>query len=615
MGLRESTGRHRIRDNRRGHRRARRHVATALVVIAAAALIGNDAFNAGLAIVNARRVTKADAWVIRSHEVREALQQLQRVLYETESRQRGFLMTGEQRYLERYQADRAAVEHHLSSVVDLTADNSAQQQHVHALRPLIATRLDLLDRGVQLRNSGASRAAIIAATRDEGERLMDAIGAEVREMVAVEDELLRGRVRSSTVAGRNAVVTSVLGLAASVAVVFGVIWLLDRRAREVARARRMLRSVVRALPDPVVVVRDQQVTGTNAAADELFRKAGRAPPTTVDELVALATPSSRFRDALIGRQPLVGLDAALRVEVAGDTRRILPRAVPIAGDDESSGVIVVLSDVTDLARLDEMRSDLVAAASHELRTPMTTLRMTLLMLREGAGDLAPRMRELVETALVGVKQLLDTVDELLDMTRIEAGRLRLFPEPLYLGDVAREVVDRAATRAEELGLRLRVHAPDGEQAVLGDRARLRIVVDNLVSNALKYTPRGGAVELGVSSRRDGASGAARKVELAVTDTGRGVPEEFRSRVFEKFFRVEHYRPCGEDEPRGAGVGLYLCKEIVELHGGTIRCEPAPNRRGTRLVVALPMAEGTLPARDATLPAAEAPPAAAETSAR
>jgi NtrC-family two-component system sensor histidine kinase KinB len=273
--------------------------------------------------------------------------------------------------------------------------------------------------------------------------------------------------------------------------------------------------------------------------------------------------------------------------------------VPLAPGEENSGLIVVLSDVTDLARVDEMRSDLVAAASHELRTPVTTLRMSLIMLREGAGDLAPRMRDLIDTALVGVEQLLETVDELLDMTRIEAGRLRLSPEPLYLRDIAREVVERSRARAEELGLRVQLHALEGERAVLGDRARLRIVVDNLVNNALKYTPRGGAIDITVTSQADAASTRGEVVELTVTDTGRGVPEEFRSRVFEKFFRVEHYRPGCEDEPRGAGVGLYLCKEIVELHGGTIRCEAAPGRRGTRIVIALPVAEATRPAAEAS----------------
>jgi len=411
---------------------------------------------------------------------------------------------------------------------------------------------------------------------------------------AIHDRDVQDSLQASTFAARTGVATSAVGLVASAALVLGTLWLLDRRARQIVRATKTTAAVIRAAPDAVVLIDGERVVSMSGAAEALFKKAGLARPATLDDFVAIAAQPPRLRDAMLGRKPVdgVGLDAAVSVHVAGETRRLLPRAVPLAADDPASEVLVVLTDVTELARLDEMRSDLVAAASHELRTPATTLRMSLLMLREGAGQMEPRMRELIDTALVGVQQLLDTVDELLDMTRIEAGRLRLSAEPLYLRDVVREAADRSRARAEEMGLRLQVHALNGRRAILGDRARLRIVVDNLVRNALKYTPPGGTIELTVSSRPDPASTGG-VVELAVTDSGRGVPEEFRSRVFEKFFRVEHYRPGGEREPRGAGIGLYLCKEIVGLHGGTIRCEAAPSGRGSRFVVALPAAEATL----------------------
>jgi signal transduction histidine kinase len=576
-------------------RRTPRYLATALVVIAAAALVGKDAASAALAIVNARRVEAAEESVIHTREVRETLYHAQRVFNAMESRQRGFLLTGEAQHLEEYRINRVALERYVQRIVELTADNPAQRQRIDTIRPLLAARLDLLEEGVQLRMREGLDVARITPTVDEGERIMEAVRAEVSAMIAAEDERLREREVSSVIAARNAVVTSLVGLVASVAVVFGAIWLLDRRAREVVRARRATATVLRAVPDAVVWIEDRRVSSMNEAAEALFREAGLPRPTTLDGFAAIATPPARLRDAVVERRPLdaVGLDAAFPVDVAQGTRRILPRIVPLAFGDTAPGVLVVLSDVTDLARLDEMRSDLVAAASHELRTPATTLRMSLLMLREGAGELAPRMRDLIDTALVGVQQLLETVDELLDQTRIEAGRMRLFPEPLYLVDVVQEAAERSRARADELGLRLQVDAVNGQRAVLGDRARLRIVVDNLLRNALRYTPPGGTIEFTVSSRQGSAS-IGGVVELAVTDSGRGVPEEFRSRVFEKFFRVEHFRPGGEREPRGAGIGLYLCKEIVELHGGTIRCEAAPTGRGSRFVVALPAAESPSP---------------------
>ena len=124
-------------------------------------------------------------------------------------------------------------------------------------------------------------------------------------------------------------------------------------------------------------------------------------------------------------------------------QRLLPRVVPVPGlTPQQSGAILLLYDVTDLVRLDEMRSELVAVASHELQTPLTTLRMTLLMLKEAAGALPARERELVDTSLIGVEQLSETVHEFLDLTRIEAGELRLNVEPVHLSALFTEVADR-----------------------------------------------------------------------------------------------------------------------------------------------------------------------------
>jgi NtrC-family two-component system sensor histidine kinase KinB len=359
---------------------------------------------------------------------------------------------------------------------------------------------------------------------------------------------------------------------------------------EVLRAKRALEATMEALPDAILLIDSEgRVVAFNPAAEQLFRGLGRSCPTRVDELAQLGPASSRFQEALLEQHALdrVDLDAALRIEIGGDVRRLVPRIVPLLAEQEQSGVVLVLSDVTELARLDEMRTELVAVASHELRTPVTTLRMSLLMLREATDMLDSGVRTLVQTALGGVEQLGETVDELLDMTRIEAGRLKLSTEPVDLRQLVEEITSRSLPRANELELRIEVRAEGGLPPVSGDRARLRIVVDNIVNNALKYTPRNGTIAIQLSSHPNSHAGPA-AVEVAVTDTGHGIPTEFRSRAFEKFFRVEHYRPGSEEAPRGSGIGLYLCKEIVEAHGGTIRCEAPPEGRGARFVFWLPI---------------------------
>ncbi len=244
------------------------------------------------------------------------------------------------------------------------------------------------------------------------------------------------------------------------------------------------------------------------------------------------------------------------------------------------GAILLLYDVTDLVRLDEMRSELVAVASHELQTPLTTLRMTLLMLKEAADVLPERHRELVATSLIGVEQLTETVHEFLDLTRIEAGELRLNLEPVHVGLVIAEALRRveAQARAQDVTVAARVD-PDLPQ-IWGDPLRLRAVFDNVLSNAFKYTPAGGAVTIDAHRLTSGA------VSVSVCDTGPGIPTAFRSRVFEKFFRLEHQSEA-HPAARGAGIGLYMCRQIVELHGGEIACCAGDGNRGTCITVTVP----------------------------
>ena len=253
---------------------------------------------------------------------------------------------------------------------------------------------------------------------------------------------------------------------------------------------------------------------------------------------------------------------------------------------QPGGAILLLYDVTDLAQVDEMRSELVAVASHELQTPLTTLRMTLLMLQETSDMLPVRQRELVATSLIGVDQLTDTVHEFLDLTRIEAGELRLNLEPVRVVALLADVVRRAQRQADAQAVHLHTDDEPDLPSVVGDPRRLQVVFDNIMSNALKYTPRGECIT--VSSRRSASNGGPASVLISVTDAGPGVPIGFRARIFDKFFRIEHQQPEGRPHARGAGIGLYMCRQIVELHGGRIDCAAGQDGRGTCITVELPI---------------------------
>ena len=366
---------------------------------------------------------------------------------------------------------------------------------------------------------------------------------------------------------------------------------------EVVRAKNTLEATLEALPDAVVLLdATGQIHSMNRAAVGALASAGVHEPRCLADLQLEGLDLDAVTSAIVTGSdavPSSDLARAVRVEQNGVVQRLLPRVVPVpALNPQQRGAILLLYDVTELVRLDEMRSELVAVASHELQTPLTTLRMTLLMLQEAAHQLPERQRELLATSLIGVEQLTETIHEFLDLTRIEAGELRLNLEPVDVTAVIAEALRRVEGQARAQGVSLSFRVDPDLPAISGDPLRLRAVFDNILSNALKYTPPGGAI--GVESRAAPSTGAddAATLSIDIVDTGPGIAPAFRSRIFEKFFRLEHHQ-AHASHARGAGIGLYMCRQIVELHGGEILCGSGAGDRGTRITVTLPTKDAGL----------------------
>jgi NtrC-family two-component system sensor histidine kinase KinB len=357
---------------------------------------------------------------------------------------------------------------------------------------------------------------------------------------------------------------------------------------EVLRAKETLEATLQALPDAVVLVdHGGNVVSLNAAAEKLLVTADKRPRRAEDIIIEGFDPEVvlRFLARPVPEPATVDLSRSLRIDRNGRAIRLWPRLLPVPGLTKGrSGAILVLYDVTELAQLDERRADLVAVASHELQTPLTTLHMTLLMLNEDSDALTRRQTQLVDTAMVGAEQLTETVSEYLDLTRIEAGQLRLSWDRVDVVALATQAVRRAQVASGVPGARI-VLATEGEIPVIwGDESRLRLVLNNLLSNAVKYTPAGGIIEVSVRAERLEGDGGVR---ISVQDDGPGVPLEFRKNIFEKFFRVEHQRLEGDRGLRGSGIGLHLARQIVEHHGGRIECTSSSDLRGACMVIDIP----------------------------
>jgi NtrC-family two-component system sensor histidine kinase KinB len=358
---------------------------------------------------------------------------------------------------------------------------------------------------------------------------------------------------------------------------------------ELLLAKTTLEATLNALPDAVFVLDpDGRLVAVNPPGRAVLQAKHAPGATRLQELPLLPGHREAVDRALAGQAAngsRTDFSQALPVLLAGSLHRLLLKAVPIPEFlPRRTGAVVVLDDVTDFARLDELRSELIGVASHELKTPLTSLRMNLLLLGEKADNLTPRQQEILAAAVAGCEELGSTIDELLDVTRIEAGQLRLDLAPLDVYGVLDKALRSLQPRCEDARVGVQMRRDCDRAVVQGDAGRLGTVFTNLLTNALKYSPAGGTITV-----RVGCGTAPPTVQVAVTDAGPGIPAEFRERVFEKFFRVEDHQGQARSGVRGTGIGLYLCREIVKAHGGSIRCEEGDGGRGTRLVVTLPTA--------------------------
>lgn len=246
-------------------------------------------------------------------------------------------------------------------------------------------------------------------------------------------------------------------------------------------------------------------------------------------------------------------------------------AAVISSHGESLGSVVVYHDVTKEEIADRLKTELVATASHELRTPMTSIRGFVDMLLLGTfGEVTEAQREPLRVIKNNVVRLVQLIDELLDMSRVEAGEVRLRREHVQLDEVLRDVTHVLQGQFRERNVKLHMDLHSNLPAIVADRQRLEQIAVNLISNACKYTPRGGDVWVAL---RNG--GDALRVE--VRDNGVGIPHEAQQHIFTPFYRADN--PL-RDEVGGTGLGLSITRKLVELHGGSIWFESEPDRGST-----------------------------------
>lgn len=219
-----------------------------------------------------------------------------------------------------------------------------------------------------------------------------------------------------------------------------------------------------------------------------------------------------------------------------------------------------LRDITERKTMELMKNEFIAIVNHELRTPLTSLFGSLRLLRSGAiGELPSKVGEMVNIAHNNTERLIHLVNDILDLEKIEAGRMEFAKEQINVVDLANQAIEENQNYGEKYGVKFSIEDYVGEAIVIGDKIRLLQVLANLLSNAAKFSPEGETVYLQLS-RCEG------KVRLSVIDRGLGIPSEFHKKLFQKFSQADS---SDSRKKEGTGLGLNICKNIVDHHGGTI----------------------------------------------
>ena len=359
------------------------------------------------------------------------------------------------------------------------------------------------------------------------------------------------------------------------------------------RTQRTTQLAVDSLPDAIAIINPE---GTiELANDTAQRMFNLAPGKSIADIREHRL-GEIYKEVTLEQRPWQPKSYEAAVEVydqGGQLKYFLPQALPIVdgADKHLIGVTLVLGDVTNLRRLDEMKSGLLSVVSHELKTPLTSIRMAShLLLEERVGPLNNKQTELLMAARDDADRLQTIIEDLLDIGRLESGGVKLdlraqSPDRLVNGAVA-----PLKASFHDRGIHLDVEVPTDAPEVMVDATRIDHVFTNLLTNALKFTSPGGRVRIATETEED-------VVRFVVEDTGVGIPAEHLGRVFERFFRVAQ-----ANQPSGAGLGLAIAKEIVEAHGGSIGVR-SKEGEGSRFSFTLHRADRQEAARQLTDPQA------------
>ena len=320
--------------------------------------------------------------------------------------------------------------------------------------------------------------------------------------------------------------------------------------------RSTLNAVLTHMTDAVIIVDGKGIVQlSNPAAERIFGvRQEMAKGKSLVEVLRNHQLVELWKECLDARK-----QKSTTLEILPNKMFVQGIATPLE-DVFPGGVLIVMQDLTRLRKLEKVRSDFISNVSHELRTPLASIKALTETLQEGALEDPPAARRFLSRMEVEIDNLTQMVQELLELAKIESGRVplrRKFSQP---GDLIDRAAERLQVQAERSGLSINVSYPDDLPDVLADLSRVGEVLINLLHNAIKFTPPGGKISISAYPEKG-------KVVFLIKDTGVGIEPESLPRIFERFYKIDRARSSG-----GTGLGLSIAKHIIESHGGKIWVE-------------------------------------------
>ena len=350
----------------------------------------------------------------------------------------------------------------------------------------------------------------------------------------------------------------------------------DELRRSAVDERNKTMAIIENLTDGVILLnKKKQIEIINSPATELFNigkkeAIGKCFVDLLDienipEIKKILIDKDRIKN--IYREEVTTLDG-LHLEIT---------SVLLKDEIEEKGFLIIIHDVTKEKLIEKMKTEFVSVAAHQLRTPLSTIKWTIRMILDGdVGEVSEEQRELLEQTYISNERMIRLINDLLDVSRIEEGRLLYNQEDTQIEDVLDSVIEASQEMLRNKNMVLEVNKKETPKVKI-DKEKIGVVIQNLLENAIKYTEQGGKIKITLDNDE-------KNVIFKIEDSGVGIPKSQQDRIFTKFFRAENVTRM---ETNGTGLGLYTTKNIVQAHKGQIWFESEENK-GTTFYFTIPI---------------------------